>query len=145
MTKEKFMPNAEQQERLQVMQDTAAKVEETKMYKPLSQLELDIKREKLTENLIALDVENEAFDLVKEQHKAKVKPLSAENAILITEVRTGQELVEGTFYHLADYDNSLMLTYDTNGDCVQERRLRPDEKKGQSRLFVAKKKTGTDD
>lgn len=145
MTTQKFMPNADSQERLQVLQDTAVRVEETKMYIPLSALELDIMREKLTENLIALDVENEAFDLVKEEHKAKVKPLQAENAILITQVRTGQELRAGVFYHLPNYDTNTMCTYDSNGDCVNERRLRPDEKKGQSRLFVPIAKTGTTD
>lgn len=144
MTNQKFMPDATPQERLQVLQDTAVRVEETKMYKPLSALELDIKREKLTENLISLDVANEAFELVKEQHKAKVKPLSAENAILITEVRTQQELVEGVFYHLPDYDNNIMVTYDAEGSVMNERRLRPDEKRGQSRLFTPVKKTGTE-
>lgn len=139
------MPEADYGERLQVLQDTSVKVEDTKMYVQLSTNELDIKREKLTENLIALDVEREAFDLVKEQHKAKVKPLSAENAILIAEVRTGQELREGTFYHIPDYENSVMKVYDEHGEPVLERRLRPEEKNAQTRLFIPNIKNGTHD
>lgn len=147
MNKQKFMPElADDKDRLSSMQSMAAKVDETKRYVTLTPLELDIKREKLTENLIALDQENESFDLVKEEHKAKVKPLQAENSILITEVRTGQELREGTFYDIPDYESNLMVTYDNNGDWVAERRLRPDEKQGQSKMFIPKGfqgKTGT--
>lgn len=121
---------------VEVLQNTADRVEETKYYVKLTPEELDQKREKLTENLINLDVENEAFELVKEEHKAKVKPLQAENAILITQVRTGQELRQGVIYHVANYDSGMMETFDSEGEMIGSRRLRPDEKKGQSKIFI---------
>lgn len=143
---ELFRPDLSHNERIDILQNTSEKVEETNYYAPLTQEQLDIKRERLTENLISIDAATEEFEKVKADHKAKVNPLKAENAILLTEVRTGQELKKGVLYHMANYDTGMMETYDSDGYLVSTRRLRPDEKKGQSKLFIPGgfKSTGTD-
>ncbi len=141
---QKFAPTLSDHERIQVMQDTAEKVEETEYLVPLTQEDLDIKREQFTDNSIWLGNENVKIKEAVSLHKDSIKPKATENAKLLQEITTKQEVKTGIIYHIADYDNSLMVTYDQQGDFVSSRRLRPDEKKGQSKLFIPSNiKTGT--
>lgn len=123
-------PEMEKRARLQLLRDTADKVEETKYQKPLSQDDLDLKREKLTENCIRLseleDEKKEAMAVFKE----KMNPLVGENKVLLTEVKTRQTTVVGELFHMANHQSGMMETYDEDGLLVLSRRLRPDEKQG---------------
>lgn len=136
---ERFMPDAEYQDRIQVLQDTAEKVENTDYYAQLSEEELGNKRQEFVDNAVKL---NELKLKLKEQSddlKGKMKPLDHLNNQLMYEVSTRQEKRSGNVYHIADYDNSEMATYDAHGECIARRRLTPAEKKGsQSRLFIPK-------
>ncbi len=133
---QKFMPDAPYAERMQVLQDTAEKIEQKEYYTPLTQSDLDLKREQFTDNSIWLGNEKAKIKELVDTHKQHIKPKAEENTKLLYEITTKQEKREGVIYHIADYDNSIMVTYDENGDFVESRRLRPEEKKGQSRMFV---------
>lgn len=133
---ENFLPEMPVRERLVLLRDNADKVEQTTYQKPLTVEDLDVKREQLTENCIALsefeDEKKEAMAVFKE----KMDPLSKQNKLLLTQIKTKQETVEGTLFHHADHDKNVMNTYDEQGEFVSSRRLRPEEK--QARLFVSK-------
>lgn len=130
MSTERFMPDATRQQRISVLQDTAAKTEVGTYIKPLSQDELDLKRESLADNYIKLNDLKEEKAVVDAEFKGKMDPISKSNQILLSEIKSKQTNVSGTLYHLADYDNSMMLTYDEDGEFIGSRRLRPDEKQG---------------
>lgn len=143
----KFMPDATNRDRIQVMQDTAIKVEDDSYYVPLTQGALDQKREQFTDNSIYLGKKKSEIKELVDTLKEEIKPKVEESQKLLQEITTKQEKREGTVYHLPDYDRSMVVSYDQDGEQVGERRMRPDEKNGQSRMFIPAglKKEGTND
>lgn len=139
-----FEPNMQPKDRLVLLRETADKVEITKYQKPLDQDVLDQKREELVNNAIQLNILEEELGAIKEKYKIQMKPLKQENAVLLSEVKTKQETVEGEIFQLANHIDGMMETYDAEGILLGSRRLLPNEKK-QARLFVAGDRTGTND
>lgn len=139
---EKFMPELhDQRDRVQALQESAAKIEQKEYYTPLTQGDLDLKREQFTDNSIWLGNEKAKMKELVDTHKENIKPKAEENMQLLQEITTKQSKKEGIIYHVPDYDNGIMVTYDEEGEFVESRRLRPEEKKGQSRMFVPATKT----
>lgn len=136
---QKFMPElADQKDRVQALQEAATKIEQKEYYTPLTQADLDLKREQFTDNSIYLGNEKSKIKEIVDNHKETIKPKVEENTKLLYEITTKQEKREGVLYHIPDFETSVMTTYDENGDFVESRRLRPEEKNGQSRMFIAK-------
>ncbi len=132
-----FMPELTAKERLMILQENAAKVEQTTYHKALTEEERGIKKDILTENSIKLfDLEEEKKEAVK-LWKDKIDPLKKENSLLLSEIRTGQTKVDGTLFHLANHDDGMMETYDNDGYLISSRRLRPEEK--QATIFSLSK------
>lgn len=128
-----FMPEMPEKDRLLLLQQNADKVEETTYQKPLTEEELNERREILTDNSIKLsDLEEEKKEATK-VFKDRIDPLKADNKQLLSELRTRQAKVTGLIYHLANHDDGMMETYDGKGELISSRRLRPDEK--QSNIF----------
>ena len=129
-----FMPDMRPDQRLQILKDNCeGKPETTKYYKDLSPDELDFKREALTSGMIKLSDWEDDLNSIKEGFKEKMDPVKRESKELLYQIKTRKELIEGILFHMADHENSVMETYDENGDFVSSRRLRPDEK--QQKLF----------
>lgn len=122
------METMEPKARQQILTDNAHTVEETKYLKPLTQEELDVKRETLTDNAISLSEQEDELTEIKGKYKVKTDPLRKANKELLNEIKTKQETVEGTLYHIANHDMGMMETYDDQGVLLSSRRLRPDEK-----------------
>ncbi len=137
-----FMPDRPLNARVQIMQQNAAKIEQTTYMKSLTQDDMDIKRETLTDNAIALNDLAEEKRVISEGFKSKMKPLAEENKILLRHLKTRQEEVDGVLFHMADYDNGIMETYNDQGEFISSRRLKPDEKQGN---VFAIQRTGTHD
>ena len=117
-------------ERLIILQQNADKVEVTTYQKPLSELELSERREILTENSIKLfDLGEQKKEATKE-FKDQIEPLRKDNNKLLGEIRTGQASVDGTLFHMANHEESMMEIYDNEGLLVTSRRLKPEEKQG---------------
>jgi hypothetical protein len=133
-----FMPELSKGERLSILQNNADKIEQTTYLKPLTEDELNERREALTDNCIKLgDLEEEKANIVADL-KAKMDPLKAVNKELLWELRVKQAKVDGTLFHMANHDDNMMETYDHNGELVSTRRLRPDEKQTRIPLNIAK-------
>ena len=122
-----YLPNASPKERLQALQSAADKVEKTTYFKPLSEDELNDKREIIADNCIKLsDLSEQKKEAIK-GFKDTMEPLQLENTKILGEIRTRMVEKEGTVYHIADFDNKMMETYDENGFLVGSRRLKPNE------------------
>lgn len=139
-----FMPDVSPEERLQIMRDTAHSIETTSYLRPLTNEELDVKRETLTDNAIKLSEKEEELDGIKKRFKEQMDPLKRSNKELLHEIKTRQQEVKGTIFNLANYESSMMETFDEEGMLISSRRLRPDEKQG--KVFpLPNMKTGTED
>lgn len=124
------MPAKDRRDNLQAM---AHSIENTSYYVNLTQDELDVRREKLTDNFIKIsDIKNE-LDQVTKKLKSEQKPLIEENAELLQNIKTKTEEKSGVLYHVDDQEAGMMNSYDEDGYLVSSRRLRPDEK--QSSIF----------
>lgn len=71
-----------------------------------------------------------------DKFKAEMKPLEIIYSNLLEEITLKKERRTGRLFDIIDTESSMMLTYDENGDLIASRRLRPEEKKGQSKLFI---------
>ncbi|MBX2906206.1 MAG: hypothetical protein KF744_09220 [Taibaiella sp.] len=148
MAENVFMPGLNRVERIQALLDNAHTVRDGETYfLKLTEEEKSAKREMIVDNLIKVDAAEEEFAKKKEEHKAIVKPLLADTRKLQAEVRSGQKEQRGKLYDLHDVVEGRVYTYNEDGVEVDNRRMRPDEKSGQSKLFIPtggfKSKTGT--
>ena len=124
-----FMPEiSDLKQRLQLLRDNCDYQEETTYFKKLTQEDLDIKREQLSDNLIKLSTWEDELNLIKKEYKVKSDPLKVDNKKMITEIKIRKQQVTGVLYHIADHQNSIMETWDDRGEFVSSRRLRPEEK-----------------
>jgi hypothetical protein len=125
-----FMPESTPKERLMILQENAAKIEQTTYQKPLTADELAARREDLADNCIKLNQFEDELKEIKETFKLKIDPYKAANKTLLTEIKTKQSTFDGTLFHLANHEDGMMETYDNEGYLISTRRLRPEEKQG---------------
>lgn len=127
---QQFMPESTPKERLMIMQENAAKVEQTTYQKALTPDELAARREDLADDCIKLNQFEDELKEIKDDFKDKMDPLKLANKKRLTEIKTKQTTVDGTLFHMANHTDSVMETYDGEGMFVSSRRLRPEEKQG---------------
>jgi hypothetical protein len=125
-----FMPDVTPKERMMLLQDNAAKVEVTLYQKILSPEQLADRREDLADNMIKLNIKEDELNEIKGKFKVEMDPLKNKNKELLTEIKTKQQTIDGTLYHIPDYENKTMDTYDQEGIWITSRRLRPEENQG---------------
>lgn len=134
----KFMPELSEKDRILILQQNADKVEVASYQRPLTEEDINQRREILTENSIKLgDLEEEKKELTKSL-KERIDPLRAHNKQILLEIRTKQQKAEGVLYHMANHEDSVMETYDETGEFISSRRLRPEEKQVRMNMSVAK-------
>jgi hypothetical protein len=124
------MPDSTTKERLMILQENSAKVEQTTYQKSLSADELAARREDLADDCIKLNQFEDELKEVKDGFKDKMEPLKTANKLRLTEIKTKQSTVDGTLYHMANHEEGMMETYDHEGYLIGSRRLRPEEKQG---------------
>ena len=125
-----FMPNATAKERLMAMQESASKVEQTTYQKVLTPDELAARREDLADDCIKLNQFEDELKEIKDDFKSRMDPLKMANKARLTEIKTKQSSTDGTLYHIANHEDSMMETFDSEGLLISSRRLRPEEKQG---------------
>lgn len=125
-----FMPESTPKERLMLLQENAAKVEQTTYQKTLSSEDLATRREDLADNCIKLNYFEDELADIKAKFKDDMDPLKSQNKKLLTEIKTKQSTVDGTLFHVANHEDGMMETYDNDGFLIASRRLRPEEKQG---------------
>lgn len=122
-----FMPELKPEERFRVLKDNHDS-EQTKYFKQLSQHEMDQRREELADNSINYFELSEELAKVKGEFKRKMEPLTQSNQKIMHELKTGQAEVNGEIFFVPDFENSMMETYNSDGELIASRRLKPEEK-----------------
>lgn len=132
-----FAPEVNQDQRKVLLEDNAFKVEQTEFLRPLTTEELDLRRETLAENCIQYSELEDSKKIAMEGFKMQMDPINKANKILLSEIKTRQAKFEGLVYHIANHDTGMMEIYDSNGELISSRRLRPEEK--QQTIFPLRK------
>jgi hypothetical protein len=132
-----FMPElADHSDRLQALIEHADSVTNDDYYATLTPEELDLKNEQFSKNAIELNkIEMEKKDVVA-GFKERMKPLETVYGNLLETITIGKEKRTGKLFNIKDLETSMMMTYDENGDLVSSRRLGPEEKVHQSKMFI---------
>ncbi len=132
---------ADQKDRIQALLESAEKVvPNDEYYAALSPEQLDLKREQFSLNAIELNKIAEKKKEKMDEFKEQMKPLEVVYDALLAEITMGKEKREGRLFILRDDENSIMATYDENGDWVSDRRQTPEEKTGgRPSIFMNKK------
>jgi hypothetical protein len=111
----KFMPEVnDPQEKLRLLHDNCDQQETTVYNKPLSQEDLDIKRETLADNCIELNRLEDDLTGIKKNFKAQMEPLKVDNKVLLKQIKSRQEEIEGRIFHFANHEEGMMETYDAD-------------------------------
>ena len=116
------------EERLAAIQ-ALSEGEETLTYtKPLSREEMDEYRENLTDEMIKARSLEEQFAQQKAAHKERIDPVNRGIAELLGIIRAKAIEVREECFLVPNYEAGMMEFYNANGELVDSRRLRPEER-----------------
>lgn len=118
-----------QKETLDNLEALAVKVEEMIIRRPLSEQEIELRKESLMQKSINQSVLLEQLDEIKQEFKSKLDPLKMELKQIITDLKTRTKEEEGDVYHIPDYTGGYMCFFDVEGALISKRPLLPEEKK----------------
>lgn len=130
MSQQDYLQGLSKQERIAVLQANATNINQGNYIKPLTADEIAARKDELAKTSILLMDLTEEFDKVKDAHKKQVKPLKETCNELLSDIRHGQTKVAGTTYDLPDYEAGIMETYNEDGEQIDVRKLRPNERQG---------------
>lgn len=117
--------------RVEALEAQAHKILPDSSYlKPLTESELEERREMLADNCIRMNELNIRKKEAALLLKAEQKPLAEMNSLILTEIKTKNREVKGTLYLVDNQPEGMMETYTEDGELISSRRLRPDEKQG---------------
>lgn len=133
-----FMPDADLEERINVLRNNADKIDNTDYEKELTEDELIAKREEFVDNSIDVSKLEDELAEKKKEFKNKIEPIKLVNRGLQKEIKTKKRWVKGQLFHMANHTDSMMETYDETGEMVSSRRLRPDEKQVRMQVVLPK-------
>lgn len=125
-----YLKSLPAKERRVILNEQAAKIEEGHYFKPLTPEEVDIKQEDFAKTSIKINELEEKKKDAAAEFKAQIDPLAIQAKEMLNEIKTKQRKCYGLLYHLPNFEDQIMETIDENGDIVNTRRLRPDEKQG---------------
>lgn len=133
-----FMPDADPEERINILRNNADKIEQTDYEKELTEEELIAKREEFVDNSIDVSKLEDELAEKKKEYKNKIEPIKLVNRSLQKEIKTKKRWVKGQLFYMADHVNGMMETWDETGELVSSRRLRPDEKQVRMQVVLPK-------
>lgn len=116
------------EERQMVFESEAIGQEEASYMKPLSAEELAAERQRFADLAIQKAEIDDEFDKVKEDFKAKLKPLQLQISEALGNIKARGIWSKGLCYKIADYDNKLIHIVDDDGLLINSRMMRPDER-----------------
>lgn len=115
-------------ERLQFLRENADTIEDNQtVYRSLDIQEQDILKDELSELSIKIkNLEAEKKEMMKSQGDA-IKVLKEKVSPVIDSLESGQEKIVDSIYLLFDQEDEKAYGFTLNGECVIERRLKPNE------------------
>lgn len=114
-------------EKLRIMRDNYESSVET-YYRKLAPDEIAAREQELSKDSIEIYKLEKRLKEIKLEFKEQIDPLKVNKDRLMIEIDTGQVEHKGELFYNPDYDNGLMITYDSEGKFVSERFLKPGEK-----------------
>jgi hypothetical protein len=129
-----------EEKRAQMLSDNCDQIEESLGYmKPFTPDEILSMKDNLADLSINInEIELEQKE-VKDQFKARLKPLVKKKGSILTNIKNKAEFVKEDCYKFIDHEDGMVGFYNSSGDLVQSRRIQPDEM--QKTIFSLK--TGT--
>lgn len=128
MIDEKYLQSLPKSERLQILQDHADKIETGTYFRKYTEEELNQEREEFTIQCIELDKLEEEKDKIIEEMKVKMKPVKNFITKGLNIIRNKGLTVNETLYSIANHDEGFMESYNEEGELIEKRKLRPDER-----------------
>ena len=113
-----------------ILLDNDASIEQKTYTKQLTETELVDFREGYVNNNLEMAEHNEELQAAKEAYKAATKPLKADSKVMLKVLKSRHIEVTGTVYGMANFDTGMMEFINEQGDVVETRRLKAEEKQG---------------
>jgi hypothetical protein len=116
------------EDRKSLLEGDAISVEETTYTRPLTPEEVvyykDLLSTKSVEQATILDDKKEVIA----SFKARLDPVAAEIKTALSAVKYKAVQCAGRLYRLADYENQMIHTVDSDGNLINSRMMRPEER-----------------
>jgi len=93
----------------------------------LTETEINNYRKEVADLSIEAEILEEEFQDVKDEHKAKLKPIKKGIRTALLLVRNKQIEDTREVYHVPNYNTGKMEIVDLTGDVIEKRNLTPDE------------------
>lgn len=130
--------------RVQFLEANADSIENIGYVRDFTPEEMDAMKDNLADYSIELnDLAIEKKELVKSINE-KIKPIDQRRKVILENIRKKSEYVKEDCFVFIDQDSGMVGYYNSNGDLVSSRRIKPDER--QTKIFkLPAVKTGTND
>jgi hypothetical protein len=138
---DKFMLQKESPvERIKTLQDSADKVEDFSYTKPFTPDEIRVFKDELSTTMIESNEKEEEFKVVKDEHKAVMKPLKEKTKKLLTDIKNKASFKKEKCYVFIE--GNEVGYYNAEGELVYQRPLMPGE---QRKTIFSVLREGTND
>lgn len=135
-----LLQNLSAKERLETLENSADKIEEFSYTKPFTPDQIAVFKDDLSTGMIELNQLEDELQGIKEQYKARMKPMKQQTRTLLTNIKNKSEFVsEKCFVMIEDNEAGY---YNADGVLVYQRPVLPGEK--QKTIFSVQR-TGTND
>ena len=122
-----ILQNVSPEERLITLKNNSFSVEKFSYPRELELSEVQELQSELSQQMIAIDKEDQKLKIAKEIYKAAVKPVKQEMAANLNMIRTQIEEVTDEVYLMKDLEENKMGYYSKEGKLVFERALKSEE------------------
>jgi translation initiation factor 2 beta subunit (eIF-2beta)/eIF-5 len=139
-----ILQNVSPDERIEMLKANAVKTEKFSYARELEQSEIQELQNELSQQMIAVDQEDQKLKVHKEAYKSVVKPIKTAIGANLQKIRTGVEEVNDDVFLMKDLAEEKMGYYSKEGKLVFERKLKPEELQYSINDY-SNKKTGTND
>ena len=137
---QKLLQNESAIERQRILENSADRIEEFSYTKPFTPDQIGVFKDELSSAMIDLNLLEDELAGIKDQYKAKMKPLKQQTRTLLTNIKNKSEFVNEKCYVIQEGNEAGY--YNSDGVLVYQRPLLPGEK--QKSIFSVLK-DGTND
>ena len=108
--------------------DHAYKIEKGRFFKKMDDRELGIQKDEFAQAAIRLSDKESEFQQVKEDFGGQIKEMTAMQNIRLSVIRSKGKWIQGETYMIDDQLEGVMRIYDEDGELIDTRPLRKEEK-----------------
>jgi hypothetical protein len=130
----------DENERLDVLEANSDGVEEMHYTEFLTEEELSESKTMLAQVSIKESELGDELKKIKDEYKAKTKPITQQKLILLDEIKHKSRNLYGRCYKLIDFANKEVGFYNSRGQLVYERPAKPEDLQ---KTIMSARRTGT--